>query len=230
MKPQKNEKAYTIGKAKDNAIVCDFEDVSDYHAVINIEGKEVVLEDLNSTNGTYVDGSRIKRTVLHPSCKIYAGKHQVNIAEIFGLLLADPAFNDYTEEFNQLKQVYDDYEMEKERILKESQRKISIQKFMIMSLPIIIFAAWFVQWEKLSRFYNAFYIALNSILSAVALFLTNDKSKDGKLKKAKIEFNKKYKCPRCKTYQLSKEWELHRDEKHCPNCKAIWAKEYVPDF
>jgi hypothetical protein len=225
-----NEKNYSIGKASDNVILCNFEDVSNHHAVIRIEGREVFIEDLNSTNGTYVDDSRIKRINLRPSSRVNVGKHPVDTGFIFKILQADSAFNDYTQEFNELKKVYEDYEFEKERIIKESRHKTSIQKFMIMSLPVIIFAAWFVQFEKWSRFYNAFYIALNSLLSAVALFLTNDKSKEEKLRKAKIEFNKKYKCPRCKTYQLSKEWELHRDEKQCPYCKAIWAKEYVPDF
>ena len=226
MKSEANKKIHTIGRAADNSVVSEFEDVSEHHARILVVGREMILEDLNSTNGTFVNGSRIRKAVLKPTDQVSVALHPLNIRPIFAKLLSDSEFNDYTEEFNALKTVYDEYEEEKEKIIKESQRKTSIKKFLIMSLPVILFAFFFFG----KKYYYPIYMALNSVLTAFALFLANDKKKDEKLKQAKIEFTKKYRCPRCKTYQLSKEWELHRDDKQCPNCKATWAKEYIPDF
>ncbi|MHC4660287.1 MAG: FHA domain-containing protein [Planctomycetota bacterium] len=38
--------------------------VSNHHAVITLEGNAPVIRDMNSTNGTYVEGQRIKRFIL----------------------------------------------------------------------------------------------------------------------------------------------------------------------
>ncbi|MDR1203633.1 MAG: FHA domain-containing protein [Tannerellaceae bacterium] len=223
----------TIGRAEGNTIQVNYEDVSENHAVIYVEDRELIIEDLNSSNGTFVNGFRIKKVALKPEDKVSIVKHPFDVIPIFKKLMLEPEFNDYSREFGHLKKVYDDYQTEKEKIVKEGQRRLGLRKFMIMSLPVILFVtlyAFFSGDGSRGAFFFPVYIALNSLLQATAMFLTTDKKRDEKLKLAKIEFNKKYKCPRCKTYQLSKEWELHRDDKQCPNCKAIWAKEYIPEF
>ena len=49
----------TIGRRPYNDVVIDNLAVSGEHAVIRMAGGSAVLEDLGSTNGTYVDGTRI---------------------------------------------------------------------------------------------------------------------------------------------------------------------------
>jgi ABC-type multidrug transport system ATPase subunit len=56
-------KAVRIGRLEDNDIVIREPVVSGHHAVIRQEGERVFLEDLGSTNGTFVDGRRIKGRV-----------------------------------------------------------------------------------------------------------------------------------------------------------------------
>jgi pSer/pThr/pTyr-binding forkhead associated (FHA) protein len=46
----------TLGRRPYNDIVIDNLAVSGEHAVLQMTGSEVHLEDLNSTNGTYVNG------------------------------------------------------------------------------------------------------------------------------------------------------------------------------
>lgn len=49
----------TFGRAPDNTIVIDDDFASSHHARIIARNGAWVLEDLSSTNGTFVDGSRI---------------------------------------------------------------------------------------------------------------------------------------------------------------------------
>ncbi len=51
----------TIGSALDNNIVLDKEDVSRYHAQIENSKDGFLLVDLNSSNGSYVNGERVLR-------------------------------------------------------------------------------------------------------------------------------------------------------------------------
>lgn len=57
------DKALTIGRDADCEIVIPDRQVSRYHARILADGKEVVLEDLSSKNGTYFNGNLISGQV-----------------------------------------------------------------------------------------------------------------------------------------------------------------------
>ena len=67
----------TMGRRPYNDVVIDNLAVSGEHAVITMSGAEVVLEDLNSTNGTYVNGKAVKRQVLQNEDTIEVGKYRV---------------------------------------------------------------------------------------------------------------------------------------------------------
>jgi pSer/pThr/pTyr-binding forkhead associated (FHA) protein len=64
-----------IGRLPDNTVVIDNEAVSSHHARVVAEGDRFVLEDLNSTNGTFVDGQRITRHTLRHGDVVLVGKH-----------------------------------------------------------------------------------------------------------------------------------------------------------
>jgi len=53
----------TIGRAKDSDIVIDDPYLSSKHAMIYKKGRKMIIQDLKSTNGTYINGKRIKRAV-----------------------------------------------------------------------------------------------------------------------------------------------------------------------
>lgn len=65
----------TIGRAEKNDIFIDNLAVSGSHARIVSEEGKFVIEDLNSTNGTYVNDRRIARQTLTHNAVITIGKH-----------------------------------------------------------------------------------------------------------------------------------------------------------
>ena len=69
----------TIGRAPDNDVHIDNLAVSDHHARLYAEGDRLVLEDLTSLNGTYVNDARIERTTLRDGDTIQIGKHQLQL-------------------------------------------------------------------------------------------------------------------------------------------------------
>jgi predicted component of type VI protein secretion system len=67
----------TLGRRPYNDIVIDNLAVSGEHAVIHMGADEVLLEDLNSTNGTYVNGKAIKKQALQNGDGIEVGKYKI---------------------------------------------------------------------------------------------------------------------------------------------------------
>ena len=67
----------TLGRRPYNDIVIDNLAVSGEHAVIHMNATEVVMEDLNSTNGTYVNGKAIKKQALQNGDGIEVGKYKI---------------------------------------------------------------------------------------------------------------------------------------------------------
>jgi pSer/pThr/pTyr-binding forkhead associated (FHA) protein len=67
----------TLGRRPYNDIVIDNLAVSGEHAVIQLAGNDVHLEDLNSTNGTYVNGKAIKKQQLTNNDVIEIGKYKI---------------------------------------------------------------------------------------------------------------------------------------------------------
>lgn len=67
----------TLGRRPYNDIVIDNLAVSGEHAVIHWHDNRVEIEDLDSTNGTYVNAKSIKRQELHHGDMIDVGKYKI---------------------------------------------------------------------------------------------------------------------------------------------------------
>jgi pSer/pThr/pTyr-binding forkhead associated (FHA) protein len=68
----------SLGRRPYNDIVIDNLAVSGEHAVLQMSGNEVYVEDLNSTNGTYVNGKAVKKQLLHHSDTVEIGKYKIS--------------------------------------------------------------------------------------------------------------------------------------------------------
>src|ERR1700731_4690887 len=76
-----NKERYTIGRLPDNDIRIDNPAVSGHHSLIINILNDSFLEDLNSTNGTYVNGKLIKKHALQHGDVITVGHHHLRFVE-----------------------------------------------------------------------------------------------------------------------------------------------------
>lgn len=76
-----NGGSITIGRSPDNAIAIDNLAVSSRHAEIKSEQGQLVVEDLNSLNGTFVNNQRVKRSALKHGDVVLIGKHSIQVDE-----------------------------------------------------------------------------------------------------------------------------------------------------
>jgi FHA domain len=76
-----NKERYTVGRLPDNDIRIDNPAVSGHHSLIINILNDSFLEDLNSTNGTYVNGKLIKKHALQHGDVITCGHHQLRFVE-----------------------------------------------------------------------------------------------------------------------------------------------------
>jgi pSer/pThr/pTyr-binding forkhead associated (FHA) protein len=74
----------SIGRLPDNTVVIDNPAVSGRHARVYREGSHYVLEDLKSTNGTFVNDKPIARHTLVEGDVILVGKHTLAFTQMGG--------------------------------------------------------------------------------------------------------------------------------------------------
>jgi pSer/pThr/pTyr-binding forkhead associated (FHA) protein len=69
----------SIGRSPDNDLPVDNLAVSNYHARVYFEAGRLVVEDLDSLNGTFVNDLRVERATLHDGDNIHIGKHKIKV-------------------------------------------------------------------------------------------------------------------------------------------------------
>jgi predicted component of type VI protein secretion system len=76
-----SKERYTIGRLPDNDVRIDNPTISGYHSLIINILNDSFLEDLNSTNGTYVNGKLIKKHALQHGDVVTVGKHHLRYVD-----------------------------------------------------------------------------------------------------------------------------------------------------
>jgi hypothetical protein len=98
---------YTVGRLPDNDIRIDNAAVSGHHSLLINILNDSFLEDLNSTNGTYVNGKLIKKHALQHGDVITVGHHQLRYVD-------DQAQQAPEDEFEKTMVIQPSREMEKQ--------------------------------------------------------------------------------------------------------------------
>jgi pSer/pThr/pTyr-binding forkhead associated (FHA) protein len=69
----------TVGRVEDNTFQIPDPSVSSHHCEILLKGNEVTIRDLNSTNGTFINGQQITEASLKPSQILRLGQVEVRL-------------------------------------------------------------------------------------------------------------------------------------------------------
>lgn len=80
----------TIGRVEDNTFQIAEASVSSHHCEVLLRGTDVVVKDLNSTNGTFLNGEKISETVLKPGQTLRLGQVELRL-EVEGASASTPA-------------------------------------------------------------------------------------------------------------------------------------------
>ena len=69
----------TIGRVEDNTFQIAEPSVSSHHCEILLKGTEVVVHDLNSTNGTFINGEKISESPIKPGQILRLGQIEMRL-------------------------------------------------------------------------------------------------------------------------------------------------------
>lgn len=69
----------TIGRVEDNAFAITEPSVSSHHCEVLLRGTDVVVRDLNSTNGTFINGEKIAEATLKPGQILRLGQIELRL-------------------------------------------------------------------------------------------------------------------------------------------------------
>jgi len=69
----------TVGRVEDNTFQITDASVSSHHCEVLLRGTDVVVKDLNSTNGTFINEEKISESVLKPGQKLRLGQIELSL-------------------------------------------------------------------------------------------------------------------------------------------------------
>lgn len=212
-----------IGKAGDNDLVVDDPHVSRHHACLTKEHGCWVLEDLGSTNGTFVNGAQIVKKRVTPTDKIILG-----LGYVLDIHEALKSSNDYSEEFFALKKVYDDYIQAKVKIQSSNQFKTKLFQSLPFALPGVIGVIIGFLGKGSPMFLGiSLFVAICAPTVGIYMGAKQASKTPQQLQDLANKFKIDYVCPKCGTFLGEIPWESLRNRRQCPvsSCKAKWTDE-----
>lgn len=81
----------TIGRVEDNTFQIADPSVSSHHCEVLLRGGEVLIRDLNSTNGSFINDAQITESVLKPGQKLRLGQIELKLEDEGSSPAAAPA-------------------------------------------------------------------------------------------------------------------------------------------
>jgi pSer/pThr/pTyr-binding forkhead associated (FHA) protein len=69
----------TIGRVEDNTFQIAEPSVSSHHCEVVLKGNEVLVRDLNSTNGTFINGEKVTEKVIKPGQILRLGQIELRL-------------------------------------------------------------------------------------------------------------------------------------------------------
>ena len=211
-----------LGKATDNEVVADHPHVSRHHARLtrDQEGR-LLLEDLGSTNCTFVNDAQVLRKYVVPTDRVRLGDaSEWLVSEILKYN------NDYSAEFELLKRVYDDYVDAKVKIQSANQFKTRLLQSLPFAIPGIVgVIVGFLGKGSMTWFSVSLLITVCAPMIGIYLGAKQSARTPAQLQALANQFKIDYVCPKCGTFLGEVPWESLRNRKQCPACKAKWVSE-----
>lgn len=224
-------KEMTFGRGPHNDVVIPDSGVSTRHAKITYLGKgmfEVI--DLDSTNGTYVNGFRIRKAQVSINDEITLSDNiTLDLSKEFKLGRAsagrspdkDKKANpeDFTEEFALLEEVYETFKADEKKMELGHHLKHALIAGGLTVIPILVYL--------LTKDFRI--IGLSALVAIIANYFKAVKTNKVPIRTLQSNFRIRYVCPACKTSLLDIPWEDWHKKGRCNNnkCNAIYNKDLL---
>jgi FHA domain len=221
----------SIGKKDTNQIVINQPGVSGEHAKINILSKdELWIEDCGSSNGTYINSTRIENGIVKPSDRITLAKNTVDITpqlrKIFQALQAEPMVNtvitgnEFTLEINRLRAVHKKFQAEQISITKNHNIKLNLIR---AGVGVSASLAAFLVCQQFQAFFKtqeALKVTLTTASGMIGFLAVGGMTAQDKLQQLSNQFQIDYVCPACQGSLNSAVPEvLEKTGHHCKRFK-----------
>jgi hypothetical protein len=202
----------TIGRSTDNHLVIKVPSVSSRHCSIRkLPDETFLIEDLDSSNGTFLNGKRIKQTLLQPGDTLTLATYPLDVKMILGLLnsgslKAGVVYAEYRKqelifmEFSKLKGVYEEYQKKKRYIMKTNNLKSTGIRAGLSFIPVV-----------------------GSALGILSGTITGNVQTE--LMELEEDFKRNYICPGCFKFLGAEPFENMEKRGFCMICKTRWMKE-----
>lgn len=198
----------TIGRAAGNHLIIPDNRVSSRHCTITKTATGFIIEDLGSSNGTYLNGTRIMQSEITGNDDLQLAAFDVDVPLLLELLDTDKPVTGLTydqllkqqvtfKEFLDLKPVYDAYVHEKLRIMKEGNLKSTGIKAGLSLIPVV-----------------------GSALGILSSTVTGNPQEQ--MLELEEKFKKLYICPGCFRFLGAEPWENLDKRGYCMYCKCKW--------
>lgn len=218
-----------IGKADDNDFILDDLHVSRYHARLIRQDGAWLLEDLSSTNGTYVNDVQISKKRIASTDRIRLGDNcYTTLQEML------KSKNDYSEEFAALKEVYDRYVQSKIKIQSSNLFKTRLKQTLpiaftgIIGTVLALILKGGLSGVSLLIVISVF-LLIAICVPTIGIYMGAKQSAKApqQLQDLLNQFKIDYVCPKCGTFLGEIPWESLKNRKYCPvsSCKAKWIAE-----
>lgn len=185
----------------------------------------IEIEDLDSRNGTYVDGQRIVKKIVSPDQMVMLGTiFQIRIGDALGIKAekVEGPEQELSPEFAKLKQIYDDYEAAKIKLQQDNAKKQFLR-----SLPgvasTVLFALTFMLGDSVNDIKP--FMGLIMILGIAAsswLAFKGQQTLPIKMEELNKKFMIDYVCPKCKNFLGFLPFENLKNRGACSYCKTKW--------
>ncbi|MCL2726944.1 MAG: FHA domain-containing protein [Bacteroidales bacterium] len=196
------------------------------HARMTRMADGLYIEDLDSANGTYVNGTRVSRKKINTSDKVTLGgidHFQLNIGQALKLL--PMSAKEFQTKFTQLKHVYANYQKEKVKIQSESQGKMMLKRSIPMALPglVMVVVPFFL--DKNSHDVKLLIQMSGGILSALSMVIGSIWASKSmakvpeRLNDLRERFLIDYVCPDCGNDFGERPWENIKRQGKCKACQ-----------
>ena len=213
----------------------EFMNVSKEHAIVIFENDTLVIKDLNSKNGTFVNGKRILSKKLVVTDEVWLGgleslgSYSLNLKKLLEDFKKHEFENrtDFENEFLKVKDIYKQYQSSLLKLQRKTQLKSNLPKIIVSVLIgtfIIGGLVLKILPEGIQKFQGAIMLVVMGVIGGVTMSKSKDEKNIEKQLELEIKYQQDYKCPKCqKQFNLKTHWKKIESLKTCPHkCGAIF--------